>query len=197
MENEAKETKKQGRLFIISAPSGAGKSTLIKAILKDFPLIKYSISHTTRKPRKGENEGIEYFFIGKEEFKKMIEKNLWAEWAEVHDNYYGTSIKYIEDNINSGTNILLDLDVQGAINLMKKYPDSITIFIMPPSMEELKRRLESRGTDTPETIAKRLFNAKEEISHKDLYSHIIINDDLNESIKKITSVVNSYLQLNV
>ena len=129
---------KRGSLFIISAPSGAGKTTLTKAVLDRFTDILYSISYTTRELRSGEQDGVDYYFIAKNNFKKGINKAKWAEWAEVHGNYYGTSAEFIDKNLAAGRHILLDIDVQGTIQLLERYPDSITIFIMPPSFEILK-----------------------------------------------------------
>lgn len=178
-----------GRLFIISAPSGAGKTTLCNAILKKFPDLYYSISHTTRKPRAGEQNGVDYFFITVNEFKQNIEKGIWAEWAEVHGHFYGTSAQFIDRHLADGKNILLDIDVNGARQILSRYPNSITIFIMPPTLETLKQRLISRGTDSEEIIAKRLKNAKTEIAQKDLYRYIVVNDSLPEAIEMLCSII--------
>jgi len=151
---------KPGRLFIVSAPSGAGKSTLCRAIRDRLPDLLYSISYTTRRPRDGEQNGVDYYFIARDEFEKGIDCGQWAEWAEVHDNYYGTSAERLDRCLSGGQDILLDIDVQGMRQIIKKYPAGITIFIMPPSLEVLKERLQSRGTDSAETIALRLKNAK-------------------------------------
>jgi len=150
----------RGRLFIISAPSGTGKTTLCSAVLNRFPNMFYSVSYTTRKPRNGEQSGIDYHFIKKKDFKDKIEDGKWAEWAEVHGNYYGTSAELLDKGLDSGRDIILDIDVQGTIRLLERYPESVTIFVMPPSIEELKRRLKLRNTDSSEVIARRLENAK-------------------------------------
>jgi len=182
----------KGRLFIVSGPSGTGKTTLCSAILSRFPDMLYSVSYTTRKPRTGEQSGIDYHFINKEEFKDKIEHGKWAEWAEVHGNYYGTSAVLIDQGLDSGRDIILDIDVQGTIRLVERYPDSVAIFVMPPSIEELKRRLELRNTDSDEVIARRLENAKMEMAKKDIYPHLIINDQLPDAIEQLTAVIKNY-----
>ncbi len=181
-----------GRLFIISAPSGTGKTTLCSAVLNRFPDMLFSVSYTTRKPRNGEKSGIDYHFIKKKDFKDKIEDGKWAEWAEVHGNYYGTSAELLDKGLDSGRDILLDIDVQGTILILKRYPESITIFVMPPSIEELKRRLELRNTDSGEVIARRLENAKMEMAKKDLYLHLIINDQLHDAIEQLIAVIENY-----
>jgi len=182
----------RGRLFIISAPSGTGKTTLCSAVLNRFPNMFYSVSYTTRKPRNGEQSGIDYHFIKKKDFKDKIEDGKWAEWAEVHGNYYGTSAELLDKGLDSGRDIILDIDVQGTIRLLERYPESVTIFVMPPSIEELKRRLKLRNTDSIEVIARRLENAKMEMAKKDLYLHVIINDQLPEAIGQLIAVIENY-----
>lgn len=181
-----------GRLFIVSAPSGAGKTTLCHEVLKRFPGMVYSISHTTRKPRHGETDTVDYFFISKKEFLKRIEEDAWAEWAEVHGNFYGTSREFLEASLSAGSDILLDIDVQGALNIISIYPGSISIFIMPPSLEALKERLKHRGADDERTIEKRLINAVDEMKKKDLYMHVIINDRLQAAIEEMVGLINQY-----
>lgn len=187
--SEPVDHSKEGRLFIISAPSGAGKTTLCHAILKKFPELCYSISHTTRKPRTGEQDGVDYFFIPDDEFKKNIEKETWAEWAKVHDHFYGTSAQFINRCLSEGKDILLDIDVNGARQILCRYPRSITIFIMPPTFEALKQRLINRGTDSEQIIAKRLENAEIEITQKDLYKYIVVNDSLPEAIEALSDII--------
>jgi guanylate kinase len=182
----------RGRLFIISAPSGTGKTTLCSAVLNRFPDMLYSVSYTTRKPRNGEQNGIEYHFIKKGDFKDKIEDGQWAEWAEVHGNYYGTSAEFLDKGLDSGRDIILDIDVQGTIRLLEQYPEAVTIFVMPPSIEELKRRLELRNTDSSEVIARRLENAILEMAKKDLYLHVIINDQLHKAIEQLIAVLENY-----
>jgi guanylate kinase len=184
---------KKGRLFILSAPSGAGKTTLCKEILKRFPDMRYSISHTTRAPRADEHNGVDYFFISKDEFEKNIQDGKWLEWAKVHDNYYGTSLDFIERNLAEGRSILLDIDVAGAKQILSRLPQSLAIFILPPSFETLKDRLELRGTDSPETIAMRLKNAEDEIAQKHFYHHLVINDSLNDAVEQLSDIIASHL----
>ena len=185
---------KSGLLFILSAPSGAGKSTLCSAVRNRFPDVMYSISFTTRLPREGECDGHHYFFIDKGEFETGIEQGRWAEWAQVHGNYYGTSMDTLNKGLKTGRDILLDIDVEGMRQIQEKFPDGITIFIMPPSLDTLRRRLISRGTESPEAIAVRLKNAQKEISQKDLYRHVIINDTLPEAIDELISLIEKYRQ---
>ena len=185
---------KRGHLFIISAPSGAGKTTLVKAVLQQFRDVLYSISYTTRKPRAEERDGIDYHFISKQDFKKGIHEGRWAEWAEVYGNYYGTSIEFIEKSLLSGCDILLDIDVQGTLQILKHYPDSVTVFILPPSMSALRKRLEMRGSDSQAVIEKRLLNARKEMTQKKMYRHIIVNDVLSEAIKELSAIFKKYLQ---
>ena len=183
--------KRRGNIYIVSAPSGAGKSTLCRELLKSYPDITYSISHTTRSPREGEKDGVDYHFVSRKAFEERIEKNMMAEWAEVHGNYYGTSIETLKDSAAKGVDVLLDIDVQGAKQLCEKMPECITVFIMPPSMEELLARLEKRGTDTPETISRRMQNAQGEMAESGFYQHVIVNDDLKAAVASFESVVAS------
>ena len=183
---------KSPHLFIISAPSGAGKTTLCRQVRKRFPDMLYSVSYTTRKPRDGEQEGIDYHFVARDQFKKRIANRRWAEWALVHGNYYGTSAEFLDDGLAAGNDILLDLDVQGTRQLLERYVECVAIFVRPPSLEVLQQRLEKRGTDSAEAIAVRLANAKKEMSQQDLYQHVIVNDDLQEAIKELISIVEDY-----
>ena len=185
-------TLQRGHLFIISAPSGAGKTTLSRAILKRFTDMLYSVSYTTRSSRKGEQNGVDYHFISKEAFKRDIEMGRWSEWAEVHGNYYGTSAEFIEKGLSSGRDILLDIDVQGTIQILKRHPDSVTIFVLPPSMNTLRQRLEMRGTESKTVLRRRLENAKKEMAHKDLYRHVIVNDQLSSAIEELISIIQGY-----
>jgi len=183
---------KQGHLFIISAPSGGGKTTLSKAVVNRFNDIFYSVSYTTRLPRNGEQDGVDYYFIQKKDFEKRIESGHWAEWAEVHGNYYGTSAEFLDKGLNSGHDMLLDIDVQGTIQILERYPDSVTIFIMPPSLETLRKRLEMRRTESRATMERRLLNAEKEIVQKGLYRHVIVNDQLSVSIEKLIAIIEKY-----
>ncbi|MGB5155905.1 guanylate kinase [Desulfobacterium sp. N47] len=191
-----KAPSKHGCLFIISAPSGAGKTTLCKRLMDRFDII-YSVSYTTRAPRKDERNGVDYFYISKEEFEKKIREDKWAEWAEVHGNFYGTSAEYLNDALLSGKDILLDIDVKGTLQILKRYPDSITIFIMPPSFDDLRIRMESRGSDNREVIEKRLRNAKQEMAQRNLYKHEIINDNLDKATSQLFMLVEKYRSGNL
>jgi len=181
-----------GNLFIISAPSGAGKTTLCKAILDRIPNMLYSVSYTTRKPRKGEQNGIDYYFITKDDFKNRIKNGKWAEWAEVYGNYYGTSSEFIDKGLAAGSDILLDIDFQGTLQILDQYHDSITIFIMPHSLDILKLRLESRETDSKHVISRRIDAAEKEMKNKDFYRHVIINDKLSVALADLISVIEKY-----
>lgn len=182
----------KGNLFIISAPSGTGKTTLCRIIMEDFTDIGYSVSHTTRSPRDGEKEGVDYYFVSKTTFLKMVDEDRLAEWAEVHGNYYGTSVDYLNKCIVDGKDILLDIDVNGARQIVEKYPDAVSVFIMPPSMEELRKRLTGRGTDSAEVIEKRIKNAEGEIAEKEFYRHILINDDLDTAAAELRDIFDTY-----
>ncbi|MBF0203133.1 MAG: guanylate kinase [Desulfamplus sp.] len=189
LETEEERRDTRGKIFVVSAPSGAGKTTLCTKILAQFPELSYSVSHTTRQPRASEKDGIDYFFITVNEFKKRIEANLWAEWAEVHGNFYGTSLDFIEVNLSKGNHLLLDIDVQGAKKIRQSFPEAITIFIMPPSIEVLEERLKKRETDSEEVIAKRIANAVNEIAQSSFYQHIIVNDNLEHAEKELATII--------
>jgi guanylate kinase len=181
-------------LFILSAPSGAGKSTLGIALRRRYPQLGYSISYTTRPPREGEQNGVHYHFIAPGEFQKGIETGRWAEWAQVHGNYYGTSAAVLQRYLAQGISVLMDIDVQGADQIVKHFPDAVTIFIMPPSLEALRERLESRGTDSPEVIATRLRNAEAEMAARQRYQHVIVNDDLRQATAELIYLIDGCLQ---
>jgi guanylate kinase len=180
------------KLFVMSAASGAGKTTLKDLVIKDFPDIKYSISATTRKPREGEIDGVHYFFKTKEEFEQMIKDDALVEYNLVHGNYYGTPKSFVEKTLAEGNRVLFDLDVFGKVNFDKVYPDATGIFILPPSDEELERRLRGRGTDSEEVIQLRLANAKKEIEFaktKGKYEYTIINDDLQKAADELRAIL--------
>ncbi|MBI5663967.1 MAG: guanylate kinase [Nitrospirae bacterium] len=178
-----------GTLFVISAPSGAGKTTLCRQLLKKNPDIKLSVSYTTRQPRKGERNQIDYTFISKSRFMKMIEKGEFAEWATVHGQLYGTSIKRLKALNRAGYDIILDIDIHGAMQLKKRYENAVYIFILPPSAEVLKERLVNRKTDSKDVIATRLDNAKREIPFYKDYDYIVINDKLDKAYKELESII--------
>lgn len=182
----------RNKLFVMSAASGAGKTTLKDLVIKDFPDIKYSISATTRKPREGEVNGVHYFFKTKEEFEKLIREDGLIEWNEVHGNYYGTPKSFVEQTLAEGNRVLFDLDVFGKVNFDKVYPDATGILILPPSEEELEKRLRGRGTDSEEVIQLRLANAKKEMEFartKGKYEHVIINDDLQRAADELRAIL--------
>ena len=181
--------RKSGNLIIISGPSGVGKTTIYKAVLKRFPDVLYSVSHTTRKPRYDEQQGVDYHFISEVDFKKRIHEGRWAEWAVVHGHYYGTSADFLNKGLSSGHDILLDIDVQGTMQILKHFPDSITIFLLPPSMDDLKNRLRLRGSDSGPDIEKRLLNAKKEMENKDTYRYVVVNDHLNVATEKLVAII--------
>ncbi|MDC9598073.1 guanylate kinase [Xenorhabdus anantnagensis] len=183
----------QGTLYIVSAPSGAGKSSLIQALLKTQPLYdtQVSVSHTTRQARPGENHGEHYFFVTVDEFQNMISHDEFLEYACVFGNYYGTSRKVIEDTLASGVDVFLDIDWQGAQQVRQKMPAALSIFILPPSKEELLRRLRGRGQDSEEIIAKRMAQAVAEMEHYNEYDYVIINDDFNTALADLQSIIRS------
>ncbi|HGJ5872273.1 MULTISPECIES: guanylate kinase [Arsenophonus] len=183
----------QGTLYIVSAPSGAGKSSLIQALLKTQPLYdtQVSISHTTRAIRPGEKNGEHYYFITESKFQQMIEHNDFLEYACVFGNYYGTSRAVIEEIINSGVDVFLDIDWQGAQQIRQKMPSARTIFILPPSKNELLRRLRGRGQDSEETINRRMEQAVAEMKHYSEYDYIIVNDDFNTALGDLQSIIRS------
>lgn len=182
----------EGHIFVISAPSGAGKTTLRRAALNRLPDISYSVSYTTRLPRPGEVDGRDYAFISSAEFEEGIDTGRWAEWAQVHGNYYGTSAEVLHRAVATGRDILLDIDVQGARQIRSRFSQSVTIFIMPPSLDTLVKRLQARGTDDPEAMALRLRNAREEMAQKDAYDHVIVNDRLETAVEELIGVIESY-----
>lgn len=179
----------RGNLFILSAPSGAGKSSLIGALLKKHSDMKVSVSHTTRSPRPGEENGVHYHFVSVDEFKALIEKNDFFEWAQVFDNYYGTSKQAIESQLAAGIDVFLDIDWQGAQQIRKLVDDVETIFILPPSKEELESRLNNRGQDSAEVIAGRMAKAQSETSHYNEYDYVVVNDDFDTALAEIETIV--------
>lgn len=177
-----------GSLFIVSAPSGAGKSSLVKALLERDPAIRLSISYTTRAPRPGEVDGVNYHFISREAFQERLEQSQFLESAEVYGNYYGTSQLWIETEMAAGRDILLEIDWQGAAQVRRLMPQAKSIFILPPSIEELRKRLEGRGTDSVEVIAKRMAAAREDISHALAFDYLVVNDKFEEALADLLAI---------
>jgi guanylate kinase len=180
--------KKKGNLFILSAPSGAGKSTLYKALLKQDQQVRISVSHTTRAPRKGEEDGREYFFTDPESFLDMIAEDAFFEHAQVFDNYYGTSKTSIFNMLEQGLDVILEIDWQGARQVRQLYSEAIGIFILPPSLKALEERLKGRATDTDDVIQRRMAKAVDEMSHYKEYDFVIVNDDLKDALSQMASI---------
>lgn len=183
-----------GLLLVVSSPSGAGKTTLCKRLRAEFPRLRFSVSYTTRPPRPGERDGVEYHFIGKDRFQEMVHTDEFAEYAMVHDNLYGTSRVQIADALALGEDLIFDIDFQGGRSLRQRFADSVvSVFILPPSMRELERRLRSRGTDAEEVIERRLRMARQELAHFDEYDRVIINDELERAYDALRAVYVSSL----
>lgn len=185
-------TDSTGLLFIISAPSGAGKTSLVNALCQSSKDIEISISHTTRQKREGEENGVDYHFIDDENFNRMISENRFLEYARVFDHQYGTSRDWVEKRLQSGQNIILEIDWQGAEQVMKLFPESVSIFILPPSFETLKTRLVGRGNDSEEIIKGRMDGALDEIRHFDNYQQIIINDDFQNALDELDAIIHHH-----
>jgi guanylate kinase len=179
----------KGKIIILSAPSGTGKGTIIKRLLELFPELVFSVSATTRTPRSGEIEGLSYYFIKRDRFIDMIAHDEFLEYAKYVGEYYGTPKKPVYDRVESGKTVLLDIEVQGALQVKAKEPEAIFIFIIPPDMPELERRLRGRRTDSEEKLTARLERARIELSEKDKYDHIVINDHVNRAADEILSII--------
>ena len=178
-----------GTLFIVTAPSGAGKTTLVSGLLDRDPMVRLSVSYTTRAPREGEVDGRHYHFVDVATFRALRDKGEFLEWAEVHNNYYGTSKAWLEEQTRSGKDILLEIDWQGAQQVRKVFPKAVGVFIMPPSLEELERRLRGRGTDSEDVIARRVLGARGEMRHVAEFDYVIINEDLPAALEDLVAVV--------
>ena len=180
---------REGILFVISAPSGAGKTSLCKEIIDFFPELRQSVSFTTRSPRAGEQDGVDYFFVSPEEFRQMVAADEFVEWAEVHGNCYGTARKTLEGWRSQGLDVVLDIDCQGAAQLKQSCAGAVFIFILPPGVNELRRRLTGRNLDTPEVIERRIRNAEGEIREARWYDYLIINDCLEVATEQLKGVI--------
>ncbi len=176
-------------LYVIAAPSGAGKTTLVKALLVSSPELRFSISYTTRKQRSNEVDGVDYLFVDKDKFFALRDRGALLESAEVFDNHYGTSREQVEEHLANGHDVILEIDWRGARQVRESMPDCITIFILPPSVEELERRLRDRGTDSVEVVERRLRDARSDMEHQDEFEHVIINDNLDIAVNELESVL--------
>ncbi|SEN16286.1 guanylate kinase [Lihuaxuella thermophila] len=180
---------KEGLLIVVSGPSGVGKGTVCSALRKRMPELTYSVSATTRAPREGEKEGVNYFFKTVPEFKKMIENDELIEWAQYVGNYYGTPRRFVEETLKEGKDILLEIEVQGALQVKQRFPDGIFVFLLPPTMEELKKRILYRGTETEESLASRLGVAEDEFKHIHHYDYVVINDVVEQACERIQAII--------
>lgn len=184
-----KTASQPGSVIVISAPSGAGKTTLVTGLLRSLPGLRFSVSHTTRHPRAGEREGREYFFVSRRSFDGMVRRGEFVEWAEVHGQLYGTSWKALRQAQAAGHDVLLDIDVQGHRQVRRRLPEAVSIFVLPPSFQELERRLRKRHLDQPEEIERRLSDARQEVRHWGEYDFLIVNDALASAGRALCSVV--------
>lgn len=178
-----------GLIIVVSAPSGTGKSTVLNLLRAEYLKLRFSVSATTRSPRSGEVDGVNYHFKSRAEFEEMIRNNRLVEWDEYCSNYYGTPRDYIEDSVKEGFDIVLDITVEGAAKMKEQYPDSIFIFMLPPTLDELKRRIEKRGTETPESVNKRMAQVKHELAYIDNYDYIVINDDIPTAVNDMKAII--------
>lgn len=181
--------KEKGILYVLSGPSGVGKGTVRKALFEKDTHLQYSISMTTRKPREGEVDGIDYFFKSHDEFERLIRENKLLEWAEYVGNYYGTPIEYVEQTLEEGQDVFLEIEVQGAMQVKSVFPEAVFIFLIPPSLEELKNRILGRGTETEDLVNNRLSAAKVEIEMMNAYDYVVVNDQLNKTVERVEAIV--------
>lgn len=179
----------QGILIVLSGPSGTGKGTICRELLRNYPNLHYSISATTRSPRLGETNGVNYWFTSKDDFQNMISRDELLEWAEVYGNYYGTPCRYVNELLDSGKDVVLEIDTQGAMQVKKKFPQGVFIYIVPPSMEELADRIHKRGTDSLESIKRRLSCASAEMNKINSYNYVVVNDEVPLAVSKIGAII--------
>jgi len=179
----------QGILLVLSGPSGTGKGTVCKELLRSNPNLHYSISATTRAPRAGEINGQNYWFVSREQFQAMLENGELLEYAEVYGNLYGTPRRYVVDLLNSGKDVVLEIDTQGAMQVKEKFPQGVFVYLLPPSLEELAKRIHKRGTDSPESIEKRLSCVYDELMCAKYYNYIVVNDDVSQAVRKTEAII--------
>ena len=180
---------RRGKTFIISGPSGVGKSTVLHALFEGRDDLYFSVSATTRLPRKGERDGVDYHFIQADRFRTMIEEDAFLEYAEYVGNFYGTPKRFVDEAMDKGQDVILDIEVQGALQVTSKRPDTVKIFIAPPSWKELERRLKDRGTDDPEKVQKRLLRAKVEFQTAHTYDYFVINDTVEDAVRELDAII--------
>ena len=185
------EKKEKGLLIVLSGPSGAGKSTVVKKLMQQRGNIHFSVSYTTRAPRNEDIDGVTYNFVDRAEFERMIANNEFLEYAEYSGNYYGTSLKVIEEKQAAGIDVLLDIEVQGAANVRSKCPDAVLVFTVPPSYQELERRLRGRNTDDEQTICKRLSRALEEVREINMYDYLVVNDQVDNAVAELDAIMSA------
>ncbi|WP_408955972.1 guanylate kinase [Natroniella sp. ANB-PHB2] len=184
-----KEEDRKGNLIVFSGPSAVGKGTVLNALLEDYKDISYSVSATTREARPGEEDGVDYFFMSTKKFKSLIKKNEFIEWAKVHNNYYGTPKKYVEETLANGRDVILEIDIQGAKQVRESFEEGIFVFLAPPSLDELESRIYSRGTESEKAIETRLENANQELKQIKEYDYLIINDRVKNAVKKLKAII--------
>lgn len=179
-------------LFVVSGPSGAGKGTLVARVREQLPGLGLTVSATTREPREGEVDGKSYYFLSTDEFERRVQAHAFVEWAHVHGHCYGTLVSEVERNLGAGSSLILEIDVQGALQVRERFPEAVLIFIKPPSLEVLRERLVQRGTETPESLALRLANAEHELALADRYDEVVVNDDLDTAVAELKGIIERY-----